>query len=182
METAEVRTEVVPWLRENSTTATAANKDNSVLGKDAFLKLLLTELKYQDPMEPMKDKDFISQMATFSSLEQMKNLNTGFERLSESINGNLLPGMQLQQTSSLLGRTVSYVDSEGKLAEGTVASVVIKQGTPYCVVNDQDISMSSILTVKDAGSSHGPILEEIRDYLRFMAAMLIPETGDSVDG
>lgn len=59
--------------------------DNEMLGKDQFLNLLMTQLKYQDPLNPMDDKQFISQMAQFSSLEQMQNMNTGMEDLIASV-------------------------------------------------------------------------------------------------
>jgi len=71
------------------------------LGKDDFLKLLITQLTHQDPTEPMDDREFIAQMAQFSTLEQMTNLSTEFQRL-----GGLL---QSGQAVSLLGKTVDIV-------------------------------------------------------------------------
>jgi len=59
---------------------TTTRDPNSELDRNAFLNLLITQLRHQDPLNPMDDRDFISQMAQFSTLEQMQNLNTTFER------------------------------------------------------------------------------------------------------
>lgn len=56
-----------------------AQQPNDYLGKDAFLKLMLTQLQYQDPLDPMDNKDSIAQMAQFSALEQMQNLNNNMQ-------------------------------------------------------------------------------------------------------
>ncbi|MBS4203781.1 flagellar hook assembly protein FlgD [Lederbergia citrea] len=64
---------------------------NDILGKDDFLKILMTQLQNQDPMNPMEDKDFIAQMATFSSLEQMTNMNKSMDQL-----------LQLESQTSLI--------------------------------------------------------------------------------
>lgn len=175
-----VQYETVPWLRGSSTTEpkTSGNKTNT-LDKDDFLKLLITELKYQNPLEPMEDKEFISQMANFSSLEQMKNLNTSFENLAASITGNLLPAMQMQQATAMIGREVSYLDDQGQLANGTVDSVVIKQGVPYCVIGNQEINPAYIISVKNSDSTQETILEEILDQLKLLTGRLAPETGDN---
>ena len=86
------------------------------LGKDEFLKMLITQLRYQDPMDPMKDQDFIAQMAQFSSLEQMKNMN---ENLMENLNWNYLLSQTINNTmaTSLLGREVKALGNQAYLPE-----------------------------------------------------------------
>lgn len=68
-------------------TATASPNDKS-LGKDAFLQLLVTQLQHQDPTQPQDDSQFITQLATFSSLEQLSSMNTSLQQLS-TINSSL---------------------------------------------------------------------------------------------
>jgi len=81
-----------------------AKRDPSALGKDDFLRLLITQLKYQDPISPVDDKEFIAQMAQFSSLEQMQNLNT-----------NLSEMMLAQQKLSALGQAMQMIGKEVEL-------------------------------------------------------------------
>lgn len=82
-------------------------QDNGALGKDAFLKILITQLQNQDPTSPMDDKEFISQMAQFSSAEQMQNMTKAMENL-----------LQSQQQSQLMSYT-TFVGKEVKWHEIT---------------------------------------------------------------
>ncbi|MFP4375878.1 MAG: flagellar hook assembly protein FlgD [Spirochaetales bacterium] len=84
------------------------------LGKDEFLKILMTQLTNQDPTEPMQDREFIAQMAQFSSLEQMTNMADQFKQL-----GGIL---QSSQAMGLLGRTVD-ITLGGRLITGEVTEV-----------------------------------------------------------
>ncbi|MGI5921880.1 MAG: flagellar hook assembly protein FlgD [Syntrophomonadaceae bacterium] len=155
-----------PWspTPEKSSIAGAGEK---ILGKDDFLKLLITELKYQDPLEPMEDKEFISQMASFSSLEQMNNLNTSFEKLSETITTNLIPGLMLQQSSNMIGKTVDYVDPDTMtMVSGTVESVMVKQGIPYYVIDGKEVAMSSITRISNREEQ---VMDEILNQLAILA-------------
>ncbi|MTI47993.1 flagellar hook capping FlgD N-terminal domain-containing protein [Sporosalibacterium faouarense] len=69
----------------NVNTTQSALSKNSTLDKDAFLKLLVTQLRNQDPLKPMEDKEFIAQMAQFSSLEQMQNMNASLQNSQVAI-------------------------------------------------------------------------------------------------
>jgi flagellar basal-body rod modification protein FlgD len=84
------------------------------LGKDEFLKILITQLTNQDPTEPMEDREFIAQMAQFSTLEQMTNMTDQFERLGALLEGG--------QAVSILGKSVDII-SNGSLVQGVVEEV-----------------------------------------------------------
>lgn len=84
------------------------------LGKDAFLKLLIAELSNQDPLNPMEDREFISQMATFSSLEQMQNMNKTLESIADANKFSAV---------NYIGKAVSFVQGEGEEAKQVAAIV-----------------------------------------------------------
>ncbi|WP_071459448.1 flagellar hook assembly protein FlgD [Bacillus massilinigeriensis] len=93
----------------------------SELGKDDFLQLLMTQLQNQDPMNPLQDKDFIAQMATFSSLEQMTNVAKSMENLLQSQEQN-----KMIAYSHFVGKQVKW----HKLEEGEVGSTpALKEGS-----------------------------------------------------
>lgn len=95
---------------------------SDVLGKDDFLKILITQLSHQDPTAPMEDKEFIAQMAQFSTLEQMTNMTQEFARLQSILNSSKALG--------LIGREVS-IPTEGGTVTGTVEEIV---GSDYPMV------------------------------------------------
>lgn len=114
---------------QNQTKSTGS----SSLGKDDFLKILMTQLQNQDPLNPMQDQDFISQMATFSSLEQMTNLNTSMDSFVKSAAQN-----QFMQASSMIGKTVTYLDNQGNQMTAVVKSVLFKDGSTSFQLNDNN--------------------------------------------
>ncbi|MFC4320178.1 flagellar hook assembly protein FlgD [Litchfieldia salsa] len=102
------------YLSEKRATTTGAK----TLGKDEFLKILMVQLQNQDPMKPMEDKEFISQMANFSSLEQMTNMSSLLEKyLSKN------PYDSLVKYSELIGKQVEWNTENGTVNKGIVKSV-----------------------------------------------------------
>ena len=86
----------------NEFNAALSKQSGSTLDKDSFMLLLVTQFKYQDPLNPMDDKEFIAQMAQFSSLEQLMNLNTSMEDLTTATNNQ-----QMVNATSYIGKLVS---------------------------------------------------------------------------
>ena len=119
----------------NSTSKTS----NSSLDKDAFLQLLVAQMKYQDPLEPTSNTEYISQLATFSELEEMQNLTSG---------------MTLQRASSLVGQYVfmKVNDSSGNTSypEGYVDYVVYENNKAYLSINETLYSIDDLDTVADS--------------------------------
>ena len=86
METNGIKdTTNVYWFKEKDNISDTSKKEDTPIDKDAFLKLLVTQLKYQDPLQPMEDTEFIAQLAQFSSLEQIQNLNASIKNLGLEI-------------------------------------------------------------------------------------------------
>lgn len=84
------------------------------MDKNDFLKLLVTQLRHQDPMQPMNDREFIAQMAQFSTLEQMTNMSEGFNKVASLLKSN--------EAMGLLGKTVD-VSAGDKTVSGVVEQV-----------------------------------------------------------
>lgn len=101
------------------------------LGKEAFLRLLVAQLQHQDPLNPVDNQAFIGQMAEFSALEQMQNLNEGFQ--------TQLFLDAVSQSAALLGKQVEFADWEtGALLSGKVEQVRMVDNEPWLVVASDD--------------------------------------------
>lgn len=116
-----------------TTGSTTTTKSNDALGKDDFLKLLVAQLQNQDPLNPMEDTEFIAQMAQFSSLEQMQNMNTM---------------MQTTKATSMIGSLVTWANDKGELLSGVATGVQIVNGQPKLLIGDTMIDVDKIVTVE----------------------------------
>ena len=133
----------------NEFNAALSKQKGSNLDKDSFMLLLVTQFKYQDPLNPMDDKEFIAQMAQFSSLEQLMNLNTSMEGLTDATNNQ-----QMINATSYIGKQVSVSGNTiGKTTTGKTedSDGVIKVSTFRYAFGDN--VAKGVLTVKDANGN-----------------------------
>ncbi|WP_379147683.1 flagellar hook assembly protein FlgD [Paenibacillus sp. sgz500992] len=127
---------------------------SSVLGKDQFLKILMTQLQNQDPTQPMEDKEFIAQMAQFSSVEQLMNISTQMTAMSQS----------LGSVSGLIGKDITWTDTETKLPKtGNVESIVVNKGVQYAVVGTERIALTDITQIQNAASKVETVSDKTQD-------------------
>ncbi|MBN8199594.1 MULTISPECIES: flagellar hook assembly protein FlgD [Bacillaceae] len=131
---------------------------SDILGKDDFLKILMTQLQNQDPMNPMQDKDFIAQMATFSSLEQMTNMNKTMEKFVQANEQN-----QLISYNQFVGKDVTWhklkesddptqppTIEEGR---GKIASIQFKNNSVVFILEDgTNLEPANISEVNEASN------------------------------
>ncbi|HHT25883.1 MAG TPA: flagellar hook capping protein [Firmicutes bacterium] len=116
-------------------------QDPATLRKDDFLTLLITQLRHQDPIEPMKDQEFATQLAQFSSLEAIQHLSGRFDRFMELQLYAAALG-QLNQAAGLIGKTVELAGETGTIT-GQVSAVRLVDGAVTLVLdgNTYDISL-----------------------------------------
>ncbi len=110
---------------------------SSAVNKDEFLKLFVAQLKNQSPLDPLKGHEFIAQLAQFSSVEQLTNLNTSF--------ANTLKFQQLSGGSDFIGKKATYVDPVvGGNAEGVIQGAITLGDSISVVIQNKEIPISNI--------------------------------------
>jgi flagellar basal-body rod modification protein FlgD len=122
----------------NNANATSSLGEAAGLGKDDFMQLLIAQLKNQDPMKPMEDKEFITQLAQFSSLEATEKLNSQLEEL--------LGSQSLVQAATLIGKQATAKLPTGEVLTGTISEVRMIGGQPTAIINGQEVD-TSLITV-----------------------------------
>jgi len=138
----------------NTSSAAAANTDTATkkglgaaagMGKDDFMQLLIAQLRNQDPMKPMEDKEFISQLAQFSALEATEKMTAQMEELTSA-------GL-ITQAATLLGKQVTAKLTTGEVVSGVVSQVKIVSGKPVAVVNGTELEASLITSIGTTGTA-----------------------------
>lgn len=137
----------------NSSTATGATKQTTQntksqldsLGQDDFMTLLLAQLKNQDPLKPMEDKDFIAQLAQLNSVTQLTEMNKNIKEL--------MTAQSLAQGSALIGQTISGVSDDGSVVTGLVSGLKMTGGKVMVEVSGQSVALDMIKSVQGSGGS-----------------------------
>jgi flagellar basal-body rod modification protein FlgD len=128
-------------MASTATAPTSTSKASATdgLGQDAFLQLLLAQLKNQDPFKPMEDREFVAQLAQLNSLNQLTEMNETLTQLSSS--------QTLAQASALIGKTVTGLSSLGSVVTGEVSGLRLVDGTVTLAVNGMSVQFDSIYEV-----------------------------------
>lgn len=125
-----------------ATKSDAAKSPTDAMGSDTFLKLLVAQLKYQDPSKPADGTALLGQTAQFQMVEKLQLLSDQ--------NKALLSEQQASSAISLVGRTISYTQGD-KTLSGVVGSVRLTAAGPILAVGQTDVPMSSVTTVGTTG-------------------------------
>jgi len=114
---------------------------SSLLGKDQFLQLFVAQAQNQNPLEPMDNTEFMTQVAQFTQVEQLSNMSTNFEAVMKLTEFNSATG--------LIGHMVTFIDAyTGYSTEGVVDGVTMSNGEVYLEVGDQFVLPSAITAVR----------------------------------
>ncbi len=122
-----------------SSSSTAGADSTGSLGTDAFLKLLVAQLKNQDPMNPAQGTEFLAQTAQFTMVEKLSQL--------QQQNADQLAAQRVLQAGQLVGRSVVYTDANGASQQGTVASARLLAAGPVLRVGDADVPLASVTQI-----------------------------------
>jgi flagellar basal-body rod modification protein FlgD len=118
---------------------TAQARSNNTLGKQEFMQLLVTQLRNQDPLSPLDDKEFMAQMAQLSTLETTQSMS---QHLSQ-----VLAGQQQTQALQLVGREVDYTDGNA-VQQGKVTAALLNGSDPTLLIDGHQVPLTSIQAVR----------------------------------
>ncbi|MEU8229712.1 flagellar hook capping FlgD N-terminal domain-containing protein [Actinoplanes sp. NPDC048791] len=122
-------------------TKTDAGTSKSVADQDTFLKLLVAQLKYQDPSNPADSTQFLAQTAQFTQVEKLGQI------------AEMMQAQQLIGASALVGRTVTYQDANGMTQTGVVTKTKLNgDSEPTLVVGNTDVQLSKVTEVQQTAT------------------------------
>ncbi len=138
-------------------TTTTKKSTSSQNLQDQFLNLLVSQLKNQNPLEPMKNDEFLAQTAQFQALSEMQKLNKSMT--------SFMAQSQLSNASALIGKQVTALNSDGDTVTGIVSSVQLNGSDPQLEIDGKFVPYSGVTKV-EAGSA------DVSDQLDALAELL----------
>lgn len=133
----------------------ANNLPTQELDRDAFMQLLVAQLENQDPLSPTANEDFLAQLSSFSSLEQLEQMNDSIFAMIGLNQSNALLS-QLTQGSALIGKEVTWSDPDTGVEQvGAVESVKITEGVAFLNVDGQDVPLAAVTEIVGESSAEG---------------------------
>lgn len=132
---------VWPNYSPENVAAASKKEHKQTLGKDDFFKILITQLQNQDPTQPLQDREFIAQMAQFTSVEQLMNISKQLGVMQQSLGAS----------SGLIGKVVSWTvpGDPPETKSGVVESIVIKEGVQYAQVGKEQVELDKIEKIEN---------------------------------
>jgi len=132
------------YVAENTA---AQGARSAAVDKDAFMKMLVAQMQNQDPMSPQDNQAMVAQLAQFSSLEQMQNLNQNILGLAVLQQTNAVMS-QLTQSSALIGQNVTYIDpTTNESRTGVVTKVKLLEGVATLEIDGQDVPLGNVTEI-----------------------------------
>ncbi|MCU0703219.1 MAG: flagellar hook capping protein [Fimbriiglobus sp.] len=113
---------------------------NATVARDQFLQLLVAQLQNQDPLNPVSDTEFISQLSQLSQLESLQNLDANFSQV--------LRLQQLTSGTSLVGKTVTFTDEQGSTQTGTVSAVAVNNGNFELTIGAAQVPLDKVTSAR----------------------------------
>ncbi|MCQ2979464.1 MAG: hypothetical protein MJ245_06690 [Clostridia bacterium] len=152
----------------DTTTVQVQAEETRTSDKDMFLNLLVTQMQYQDPLDPQDNSEFLSQMAQFTTLEIMENL--GFAN-------------EMSEANSMIGKLVTATDADGKSVVGMVEGSKVINGEVFLQVNDIDIPLGNVQAVTGVDGANEGVLDYTKlSYANSLIGKIVFGTDYSEDG
>ena len=128
-----------PPVNANSTQKAASTGTNA-MDADQFMQILLAQMTHQNPLEPMDNAEMTTQFSQLNSLQELREINTGMEKLAAS--------NQAIYLASLIGKSVKANRTDGNILEGVVEEVFTEKDNPQLRIGTEKVSLDDVIEVK----------------------------------
>lgn len=134
-----------PVFTSTTGSSPAVREPKPTLDKDAFLQLMVTQMRYQDPSSPMDTTQMMQQTSQMTTVEQLTTLVSASQAAFAS--------QQQLSASGLIGKDVTWADADGVQSQGSVSAVRFTADGPLLRVGDADVPLGQLVDVRAAGAT-----------------------------